>query len=337
VVRGARKWAGHIDYQGGSVITYRPKVKLHGTNAAIHIRDGKVVAAQKRTSVLNWPHEDNAGFAAYVHNVFKPAYDQEGFGGYDYVIHGEWAGPGVQKGVAASQAPQKFFAAFAIEPTRPKETYYVTDPGLIAAIVYGGLGRKPGDYPDFHVLPWADHAVPVDIFSRGDQPDTLSADEFAARVNRLVESCEITDPWIKATFGISGTGEGYVYYPVKSTMTLATQTGLEFMFKAKGEEHRVVKSRDAATVAPLTDSNLISLVEKLVTEARLKQGLQEALGGEADTKRMGEFLKWVGNDVEKECMAEIADSGFDWKTASKQVTRVAATWLKQKSREEALA
>lgn len=33
-------------------------------------------------------------------------------------------------------------------------------------------------------------------------------------MNRLVECVDTEDPWVKETFGVSGTGEGIVWYPV---------------------------------------------------------------------------------------------------------------------------
>lgn len=33
-------------------------------------------------------------------------------------------------------------------------------------------------------------------------------------MNRLVEAVDTEDPWVKETFGVSGTGEGIVWYPV---------------------------------------------------------------------------------------------------------------------------
>ena len=51
------------------VITYRAKVKLHGTNAGVQITSDGQVGAQKRSQVIT-PQHDNAGFADWVsHNV----------------------------------------------------------------------------------------------------------------------------------------------------------------------------------------------------------------------------------------------------------------------------
>jgi hypothetical protein len=33
-------------------------------------------------------------------------------------------------------------------------------------------------------------------------------------MNRLVEAVDTEDPWVKETFGVTGTGEGVVWYPV---------------------------------------------------------------------------------------------------------------------------
>ena len=46
-------------------ITYRAKIKLHGTNAGIRVTSEGEVVAQKRTQIIT-SKNDNAGFAGWV-------------------------------------------------------------------------------------------------------------------------------------------------------------------------------------------------------------------------------------------------------------------------------
>lgn len=52
------------------VVTYRAKIKLHGTNAGIQITPEGEVAAQKRSQIIN-SQNDNAGFATWVAKNIK--------------------------------------------------------------------------------------------------------------------------------------------------------------------------------------------------------------------------------------------------------------------------
>ena len=97
-------------------LTYRAKVKLHGTNAGVQITPSGEIAAQKRTGVLrvfdplNDPFKkrtqvitseaDNAGFAAWVEK--NGSYFSQLKGNSHLTIFGEWCGSGIQKGVAIS-------------------------------------------------------------------------------------------------------------------------------------------------------------------------------------------------------------------------------------------
>jgi hypothetical protein len=102
------------EYDGTPLPTigYRPKVKLHGTNAAIQIRPTGHVVAQGRKTVLEIG-SDNYQFAAWVKSIESDL--QHLIVEHKTVIHGEWFGKGIQKGVSCSQIGKKCFAVFAVE------------------------------------------------------------------------------------------------------------------------------------------------------------------------------------------------------------------------------
>ena len=80
-------------------LTYRAKVKLHGTNAGVQITPSGEVVAQKRTEIIT-SEADNAGFAAWVEKNIS--YFSQLKGNSHLTIFGEWCGSGIQKGVAIS-------------------------------------------------------------------------------------------------------------------------------------------------------------------------------------------------------------------------------------------
>jgi hypothetical protein len=89
------------------------------------------------------------------------------------------------------------------------------------------------------VIPWVTEEVPL-VFSDKEQllPKVLrpvhqrcsemhcpsrtlshpllrpSSDYQVDEMNRLVEAVDTEDPWVRETFGVTGTGEGVVWYPV---------------------------------------------------------------------------------------------------------------------------
>ena len=329
-----QKFINKIRYVGPTTVTYRSKIKLHGTNAAIHVKDGKIVDVQKRTSLLNWPHNDNFGFGSWVFTHVKPVADTL-WKEPNMVIHGEWVGPGVQKGVAASLVSDKFFAVFALEiqgetVDGPVSVYY-TDPQTIEALI----GNVTREVTNFFILPWFENETVVDFAS------AESIKSFVDEINEKVSRIEKVDPYIYDKYGVEGIGEGLVYYATSTTIEfyaghLASGLFSRLMFKAKGEEHRVVKSRNAAelNIDPEQVADIKRLVDTIAPVPRLEQGLTEVFGDEPlNIRRISEYLKWVNDDVHKECLSIVGEAGYDWKTISKHVTRAASMFFKDKYKE----
>ena len=288
-------------------VTYRAKVKLHGTNAAVQVLPGGEVEAQSRSAVLT-PTSDNAGFARWVHGRATEwsARCPEGT-----VVFGEWCGPGIQSGVALNQLPRKVFAVFAAASV--VSDTWVVEPESLSALVRG--------LSDVHVLPWHGDALTIEWSSPAEALAPVTA-----TINAAVEAVERCDPWAQATFGVSGVGEGLVYYPVSHA---GREAFVNLVFKAKGEQHRVVRARAAAQVAPEVARGAEQFAEMVLAEARLEQGARAVTpDGERDydTRRIGAFLAWVQADVVKETAAELEASGLTWPQVQRAVTDRARKW-----------
>lgn len=67
-----------------------------------------------------------------------------------------------------------------------------------------------------------------------------------------------------------------------------------------------------------------AFVEAFVTEPRCQQGAT-ATGG-IDIKKIGDFLKWVSIDVEKESKDDLEVSGLTWKDVVQSVQKAARLW-----------
>ncbi len=307
--------------QGGPVpptVKYNAKIKLDGTNSAVRFRDGQVEAYQSRTQDVT-PEEDNAGFARWASGVDWPKLRHPFYP--VILLHGEWAGPGIQKGTACQQIPGKKFFVFAIELSTDSldentgdwtERNLAYDPYLI--------GEWLGDWshPDVHILPYSGETLKVNF------NDQTEVEAFADKVNKIVAEVEECDPYIKSLFGVEGVGEGVVLYPEGYS---PRERWRRLAFKAKGEKHRVKKSSAPAQVDPEVLKSVREFVEAFVTQQRCEQGLGVVLNGALpDLRKTGEFLSWICKDVEKESRTELEASGLVWKQVSGEVGTAARTW-----------
>lgn len=304
-------------------VTYRAKVKVDGTNAAIHALPGGF-AAQSRTRLLV-PGSDNYGFAAWAHG------QAAGFCASLHarlgraVVYGEWCGRGIQGRTAISRIERNVLAVFAVQLGDPARdtARLVVDPERLAALLPA--------HPDVLVLPW--HGEPVEL----DFADAEQLRAGAERIDAMVAEVEAADPWVAAVFGVRGLGEGVVLYPVEGVVFDAEggtdrDRYTELMWKAKGDEHRVSRQKRPAQIDPEVARSVEEFVAIMVTPARLEQGITEVLGGgPVELPRMGELLAWVGTDVRKESAAELAAAGLEWKKVAKAVGQAAQRWYRARA------
>jgi hypothetical protein len=339
---------------GTSTVTYKCKVKLHGTNAAVQILPDGTVLAQSRTSIIT-PENDNAGFARWVKaneaewkkTAGVPTLWKEK-GEFDHYLHviffGEWIGPGIQKGVAVSEIPKKCFAVFAMRAfgKNGEDVLFEVDPKRIALY----LGKSGVEFahsvepnlPDVYILPWYDQSVDID-WKNSDEELTKAI----APINDWVMAIEACDPWVEKNFGVKGTGEGLVFYPTSDAHKNSFESFQNLCFKAKGEKHKNIKTAAPAQVNPETAASVDAFVELVLTPARLEQGARAIQGEhkhteslsclwcttgkiEFDLKLTGKFVQWITGDIQKECGDEMAASNLDWKQVQKPLADKARSW-----------
>ncbi len=327
-----RKTLDSYDLHEGP-ITYRGKVKLHGTNAGVTITPMGEVFAQSRKTVLT-ATEDNAGFAKWVESnagYWKTLATR--FKGDEIItVYGEWCGPGIQKGTAINELDTKVFAIFAVQlgestvdDNGQEHATVVIDPTTIKHV----LGKVP---ENVYVLPWYGDDITVDYKVKSTLETAVTA------MNAAVESIEVADPWVKDTFGVDGIGEGIVYYPISFAVVASSLDRWHlstFMFKAKGDKHKVVKQKKAVQMDPEVAADVDEFVAMVVTGARLEQGAREVAGGDFvfEHRHIGPFLKWMGQDVLKETIDELESSNLTWPQVVKKISNTARVWYLKKIEE----
>jgi tRNA-binding EMAP/Myf-like protein len=300
-------------------VRYRAKVKLDGTNGGVQIFPTGDVFAQTRTSIVV-PGDDHYGFAAWVEKNKK--YFSALKKSVRLVIFGEWCGRGIQKRTAISQIDRKILVVFALQLGGDDGTMPILEcePESIRLLL--------PEHPDIFVLPWHQKETLLDFKDK----DKLRLQ--AELINEMVADVEKCDPWVKETFGIEGLGEGLVLYPLPGNgVTFGRDFYSDWMFKAKGDKHKVVNTKKPAQIDPEFVATVDNFVNLFATEARLEQGLAVVCGGAVDVKRTGDFVKWFAQDVQKESKDELVAAGLEWKQVAKAINLVASKWFTEKVKE----
>ncbi|MGP1493719.1 MAG: RNA ligase family protein [Streptobacillus sp.] len=313
-----------------TTLTFQGTVKLHGTNAGIILdREGNYYA-QSRNNVLSI-EKDNAGFAAFalqpqVKLWIQPLLQSVLNRSDEYVsvaLYGEWAGQGIQKGVAVSEV-EKFFAPFAL-------CFYTKSEKE-------GVDYERNFLPDNLLDLYKNEALrifPVTMDLLGIEHIEINFSELSlANIsNELAQktlSVEECDPFAKYYFGVEGVGEGVVW---KLVDTKGIEQYGNLIFKVKGEKHSISKVKTIAPVNVERIEKITEFVEYACTENRLNQGLDylKEQGKELDQTSTGDFIKWVMNDILKEESDVLLENGLTWKNVQGMLAKKAQTFYKSKA------
>ena len=242
-------------------------------------------------------------------------------------VFGEFCGKGIQKNVAISQIDRKIFAVFAIQYGGTDGEPAVLDINPITIL------DKLGSFPeDVYVLPFYGDTM----FFNFTNVDELK--KQAEELNKVIAEVESCDPWVKNVFDIEGIGEGVVMYPLLTPKLYKTHEPIlidvfqysDLVFKAKGEKHKVVNTKKAVQIDPEIAKSIESFVELFVVEARLNQMLD---GLDVDPKNIGEFIKKMSIDIQKESVAELEAAGLTWKEVVKDLSMASRKWFLNRCKE----
>ena len=316
IIRGQQR------FETQAKVKYGAKIKLHGTNAAVTCSDDGVVSAQSRSRIIT-PSSDNLGFALWVRETvgeWSAAFNAGPAG--TVTFFGEWAGNGIQKGDAVCQLEQKYFFVFAVQ---------VDDDVIVSP---QEIGQLIPDLDNVLVLPW--DRVWHDELDLG---NTSQCEKRAEEMTTAVAEIGERDPFIHGIFDLDGPGEGWVVVPLcmpgedpDESFSIPRDWYSSLSFKVKTEAHAVKKAKPAAVEVEVPQS-VHDFVSMFVTDARCEQGFWEEIGGVAEKVHLGRFLKWMGQDIKKESVAELEDSGLEWKDVTKHVTNAAKAWFLKKCEE----
>lgn len=104
------------------------------------------------------------------------------------------------KGAAICQIPRRIFALFGVQIGQ----HLITSPEKILAL--------------FQDTPLPENMLVIPFVTEPLELDFSNLEVLQSKVdiiNELVEQIDKEDPFVKEHFGISGTGEGLVWYPIR--------------------------------------------------------------------------------------------------------------------------
>lgn len=291
-------------------IKFKGSVKLHGTNAGIHYDvESKELRSFKRNG---WCGKDgHHGFPKYVEyykNEFIDLLDSIGTYYYKYgqklkeiIIHGEWAGKGVQKGVAISELDKAFYIFdIKVIDSDDNESYMDLD----------DINQTIFIHNDVHEIPRC-HVINLITFTKEIIIDFENPSLSVPELERLTLEVEECCPVAKQ-FGVEGIGEGIVW-------TGYGPTGDRYIFKVKGQKHSVTKIKTLAPVDLEKLNSVNAFVDYCVTENRVRQGMEYTQA--IDMTGTKDLIRWVINDIRDEETDTLNANGLTMKDVGSALSR----------------
>lgn len=307
------------------VVKFKGTVKLHGTNAAIVIKQDGTWHCQSRERVIA-PESDNAGFAAWVYanrsywdGIAVAAKELFALGAdpsETLQIYGEWCGQGVQSGVGVAKL-QKMFVIFAIRLSQDAESTSWLDTKATQSMIFNGKPLERlffiEDFPTF--------SVDIDF-----NTPTMVQNTLVSITEAVEKDCPVARYFLPDSTD-ELVGEGVVWSAdISSGLNVPqelfnTLTGVRF--KVKGEKHSVSKVKTIAPVDEEKVKSVVDFVEYACTENRLKQGLDYLKEMQLPLERSstGDFIKWVMKDILKEELGTMQASGIEPKDINGAVAK----------------
>ncbi len=295
------------------VLRFKGTTKVHGSNFSVQFNNLGDISYHSRERTLSLT-SDNMGsyiFGTQREKLFRKIREivQEYFGrdDIDVCIFSEFAGKGIQKGVAVSELEKSMFI-FDIQVINGEDHYWLD----LDKIDFNFILEEVNKNNIYFINQYKTWEIDIDF----NNPESVQ--------NQLIRwTTEVGDECpVGKAFGISGLGEGIVF-------AHNSEKG-HYKLKIKDSRHSNSKVK---TLAPVDEEMIHSVNEfanTYVTEARLEQGLsylENELELEADIKNTGKFISWVVNDIMKEEHDSIIANNINVKKLSGAIGNIARQWF----------
>eukprot|EP00010_Vexillifera_abyssalis_P007236 CAMPEP_0201546000 /NCGR_PEP_ID=MMETSP0173_2-20130828/2398_1 /ASSEMBLY_ACC=CAM_ASM_000268 /TAXON_ID=218659 /ORGANISM="Vexillifera sp., Strain DIVA3 564/2" /LENGTH=385 /DNA_ID=CAMNT_0047954571 /DNA_START=113 /DNA_END=1271 /DNA_ORIENTATION=+ len=341
--------------------TFRAKPKLHGSNASANIafENGQIrIKGQSRNTYCS---KDNPHYGFYQYLTQKKDFFTKFYQKLDtttlqndshphIIVWGEFAGQGINNGASVCQLEKHCWFIFALSIN---ERVYVEPHHIEAIFKLAGVDKETLQSEAIYILPWMDDIKPLIVDIAPNARDNLiqSVDEL----NACVAQIDLLDPYIDKMFGIKGSGEGIVFYPISLDASFDQKddsssqpfdpkmAGMHFddqfaqyVFKVKGERHSVVATSKMMALETAQIESLDAFADMFVTPTRCAQAVQEVFSSpvasssstpapvELKLRDTGRFIKWMLTDIEKESRQEREENNIAWSIQLKKVIEMNA-------------
>lgn len=294
-------------------IDFMQTVKIHGTNGGVILFKDGTIRTQSRNRILS-PESDNNGFDKWVaerSDVWREIAEIMFFCCKEadkIVVYGEFAGENIQKNVAVSQTAKAFYV---FDVAVFKNNEFVTTARFDK---YGYKSFEFNAHNIYSIFQFPHQQISIDL---------NRADEYIPQLQEIALAIENECP-VGKFHGVSGIGEGAVF--------TACYDDNVYRFKVKGEKHSASKVKLLPTVDVVMIKDVREFVEQAVTENRLQQGIDymNEMQIPTDVKHIGDFIRWVVGDVNKEESDIVESKGFEKKLVNQEITKVAKRFYFEK-------
>jgi len=297
-------------------LTFKGTVKLHGTNASVCMNKDGELWAQSKGNIIT-PEKDNAGFAMFVEknrehftlhlgDMFKVNPEMT-----EVCVYGEWAGKGIQKGVAISELQKTFYMFGTKFLVQDEDDYrWAKDTELVLSVI-----AKNGEDTIKSIFDFETYEIEIDFENPKDKQN-----EMIKITDEIDKVCPVAKE-----LGVVGHGEGVVWN--------AWFNDTRHTFKIKGESHANSKVKTLKPVDEEFENRKREFANYATPAWRLEQAVQEVCdtlnGGVPDIKQMGQVIKWVMGDIVKEEILVLADRDLTVKDISKSVSDIVRRWYQE--------
>ena len=285
------------------ILKFRSSTKLHGTNSGIIISSDEIYF-QSRNTIID-VENDNMSFAKYMtpykNKILAFVKTLIGCDGKIVKIYGEWVGKGIQDKVAIAEL-EKMFVIFAVKI----DDIWLNDKELKEV--------KMPDLRIYNILDYPTEEIEIDF---NDPSRVLDA------LEKMALDIEAECPVAKA-FGVNGIGEGAVLICITPGWESS-----KYWFKVKGDKHKGTKNTRIVQVDVEKMNSVQEFVDAVLTESRLKQGLEQLRiqGLNLERKNLGVFLKWINEDIVKEESDTLQASNLTLKDVNALISKNARDWF----------
>ena len=306
--------------------------KIHGTNAGVCMyeddfwvqsRKNIITRESDNAGCANWVYgtEANPGTEGVFREMIQTLAEHHNIDLKTHIISVffEWSGGSIQSksaftGLDKRAVVFKYFKVSPIEATvSDDESEDESARWLETTTTDGWIESQDDNIFNTMILPnW--------YFELDCENPSETRNEMIALVEDVIEPNSPAGKFM----GVDGNiGEGAVFH--------TEYQGSVYKFKIKGEKHSVSKVKKPKKVDSVLEQKKQDVAEHCLPGWRLDQALQETFdtlnGGVPDKRGMGDFMRWLTTDIQKEEIDYIIDQGLIPKDIFPYVSALATPWF----------